>query len=266
MKIFIDPGHGGTDPGARANGLQEKNITLKIALKLRDILQRKYEGHTIKMSRTTDKTISLIERTNLANNWSADYLISIHINAGGGTGFESYTYNGNYKGKEKTNRLRRTLHNQIVKQTDFHNRGKKEANFHMVRESAMPAVLTENGFIDTKEDAQLLKQDSFLEKMARGHALGLAEAFNLPKKSGSNNTATYYRVVAGSFKERKYVDERVNRLKEKGFQSFIDIFKKGGSTYYRVVAGSFKERENADKQVALLKKEGFDAFIDVVKH
>src|SRR5699024_2485270 len=168
--------------------LQEKNITLQIALKLRDILQKEYEGHTIKMSRTTDKTISLLERTNLANNWLADYLISIHINAGGGTGFESYTYNGNYKGKEQTNRLRRTLHNQIVKQTDFYNRGKKEANFHMVRESAMPAVLTENGFIDTKEDAQLLKQDYFVEKIARVNGLGLAEEFNLLKTTDTNDT------------------------------------------------------------------------------
>ena len=56
VKIYLDPGHGGTDPGAQGNGLQEKNVTLAIALKVRDILNRDYEGHTIRMSRSSDAT------------------------------------------------------------------------------------------------------------------------------------------------------------------------------------------------------------------
>jgi len=82
VKIYIDPGHGGNDPGAVANGLREKDLTLKIGLKLRDYLSG-YENVQIRMSRTTDKTVSLSERTNDANKWGADLFVSIHINAGG---------------------------------------------------------------------------------------------------------------------------------------------------------------------------------------
>ncbi|WP_337970017.1 N-acetylmuramoyl-L-alanine amidase, partial [Virgibacillus salexigens] len=171
-KIFIDPGHGGNDPGATANGLREKDLTLEIALKLRNILNNEYEGHSLMLSRTTDQSVTLSSRTNMANNWGADYLVSVHINAGGGIGFESYTYNGSYPGKAETNRLRGIVHNSIVAETEFRDRGKKEANFHMVRESAMPAVLTENGFIDNASDAAALKSDAFLTKIARGHAEG----------------------------------------------------------------------------------------------
>ncbi|GIO24765.1 hypothetical protein J11TS1_33460 [Oceanobacillus sp. J11TS1] len=67
-KIYLDPGHGGTDPGAAGNGLQEKNITLAIALQVRNILNRDYKGHSVRMSRTSDKTVSLAERTKDANN------------------------------------------------------------------------------------------------------------------------------------------------------------------------------------------------------
>src|SRR5699024_8975317 len=77
VKIFIDPGHGGSDGGAAANGLKEKDVTLKIAKKIRSRLGN-YEGVSTKMSRTTDKYISLTGRTNMANSWNADFFLSIH--------------------------------------------------------------------------------------------------------------------------------------------------------------------------------------------
>ena len=257
-KIFIDPGHGGTDPGAQANGLREKDLTLSIALKLRNILNNEYEGHSLLLSRTTDKTLQLGERTTMANNWGANYLVSIHINAGGGTGFESYIYNGSYAGKAETNRLRGLVHDAIVSETGFQNRGKKEANFHMLRESNMHSVLTENGFIDHSADASKLKSDAFLTSIARGHAKGLARALGLKQKSGSG---TYYRVVTGSFVTRQNADIQVNALKAKGFESFIEIYQQSGTTYYRVITGSYQSRANAEQQVARLKNAGFESFI-----
>src|SRR5690625_2267880 len=147
VKIFIDAGHGGSDPGAVGSGLKEKDITLSVALALREILTRRYRGHTLKLSRYTDQTLSLKQRTDLANRWEADYLISIHINAGGGTGFESFIYNGEYPNKRRTNQSRTFIHDEIIRETGFKDRGKKEANFHMLRESSMGAMLTESGFI-----------------------------------------------------------------------------------------------------------------------
>lgn len=180
-KIFIDPGHGGSDPGATRNGLQEKDLTLAISKHIEKLLKN-YQNVQVKLSRTNDKTLSLKQRTDMANAWGADYLVSVHINAGGGTGFESFTYNGNYSGKSSTNQKRNRVHDEAVKTTGFRDRGKKEANFHMVRSSKMPAVLTENGFIDNANDAKLLKQSSFIKKIAQGHVSGLVKAFNLKKK------------------------------------------------------------------------------------
>lgn len=230
-KIFIDAGHGGRDPGASGNGLQEKNLTLTISKKIADIL-KDYEVD-VKLSRTSDQTLSLKQRTDMANKWKADYLISIHINAGGGTGYEDYIYNGPVQ--STTASLRNTIHAEIVKTQSFwRNRGKKKANFHMVRESKMPAMLTENGFIDTKADADKLKKDSHLNKIAQGHANGLIKAFNLKRKAKPKPTPskpsgkeTYFRVVCGSFKERKNAERRKELLEKAGFDGvFLLPFEK----------------------------------------
>ncbi|WP_339183487.1 N-acetylmuramoyl-L-alanine amidase [Oceanobacillus sp. FSL W7-1293] len=181
-RIYIDPGHGGSDPGASANGLQEKDITLDIALRTRDILNEQYSGHTIKLSRTSDVTKSLNARTNEANNWGANFFVSIHINAGNSTGYESFTWNGSYENKERTNAIRNTIHNETVEQTGFTDRGKKQANLHVLRESSAPAILTENGFIDNAADADKLKSAASIEKIAQGHADGIAKALGLPAK------------------------------------------------------------------------------------
>src|SRR5699024_9211638 len=92
VKIFIDPGHGGSDPGAVSNGVQEKVMTLDISKRIERYLNQ-YRGVDIRMSRTNDKTLSLAQRTNAANNWKADFFFSVHINSGGGNGIESFVYN-----------------------------------------------------------------------------------------------------------------------------------------------------------------------------
>ncbi|CAG9620888.1 N-acetylmuramoyl-L-alanine amidase [Sutcliffiella rhizosphaerae] len=190
VKIFIDPAHGGTDPGAVGNGLQEKNLNLQIATRVRDMLINEYNGVTILMSRTGDQTLSLAQRTNAANTWGANFLLSIHINAGGGTGYEDFIYPGV---GAPTTTYQNLIHEEIMKLVNFRNRGKKTANFHMLRESRMPALLTENGFIDNAEDAAKLKTASFIESIARGHVNGIARCFNLPRKT----SGIYHTVVAG---------------------------------------------------------------------
>ncbi|MBN6887435.1 N-acetylmuramoyl-L-alanine amidase [Cytobacillus horneckiae] len=180
VKIFIDPGHGGTDTGATGNGLQEKALTLQIATKIRDLLLREYNNVTIQMSRTGDQTVSLNQRTNAANSWNADFYLSIHINAGGGSGYEDYVYTNV---GASTVSYQNIIHGEVMKAVDFADRGKKQADFHVLRESNMPAILTENGFIDSAADANKLKQSSFIENIAKGHVNGLVKAFNLPKKT-----------------------------------------------------------------------------------
>ncbi len=185
VKIFIDPGHGGNDPGAVGNGLREKDLTLTISKRIKAYLDNNYSGHNTRLSRTGDTTMSLSQRTNAANNWGADYFLSVHINAGGGTGYEDYIYNGNVS--SKTVSIRDVVHAEVVKQiSNVRNRGKKRANFHVVRETRMPAMLSENLFIDTKADADKLKDSKFIDKVAKGHAIGLAKAFKLKKKGNTS--------------------------------------------------------------------------------
>lgn len=184
VKVFIDAGHGGSDTGAVGYGLQEKVLTLTIAKKIESLLKN-YEGVSTKMSRTSDKTLSLTQRTNAANEWGADFFLSVHINAGGGTGYEDYRYS-TLSRDGLTGKQQSTIHNTVmdkIKSYGVFDRGVKSADFHVLRESDMSAILSENLFIDTKKDADLLKQEAFLNALAAGHAEGIAKAFNLKKKA-----------------------------------------------------------------------------------
>ncbi|MFF2446556.1 N-acetylmuramoyl-L-alanine amidase [Neobacillus sp. NPDC058068] len=261
MKLYLDPGHGGADPGASGNGLNEKDITLDIALKIRALLENNYENIEVKMSRTSDTTKGLSERTNEANAWGADYYLAVHINAGGGTGYEDYIYSG-ISDSSATANYQTIIHTEVIKTNQLRDRGKKKANFHVLRESAMPALLSENGFIDNPQDTALLKQFSWRQQAAQGHVNGIAKAFNLKLKPNPPVSGLLYKVIAGSFKSKQNADDRVALLGTKGIESFVHTTVISGETWYRVQAGAYANRENAEKRLTDLKNAGIsDAFI-----
>ncbi|KIQ93899.1 Sporulation-specific N-acetylmuramoyl-L-alanine amidase [Anoxybacillus thermarum] len=180
VRIVIDFGHGGSDPGAVANGLREKDLTMQIGLMIGDMLSD-YEGVEVIYTRSDDRYLSLEERAAIANKAGADFFLSIHINAGGGTGFESYIHNGNVSAK--TLAYQNVIHAEIMKAIGgVKDRGKKRANYAVLRESKMPALLTENLFIDNASDAAKLKSQEFILKIASGHVEGIVKAFGLKKK------------------------------------------------------------------------------------
>lgn len=262
VKIFIDPGHGGTDPGAAANGIEEKNITLQISAKIRNILLAEYEDVSVLMSRTGDQTVSLDNRTNAANNWGADYYLSVHINSGGGSGFESFVYPGVAR---QAVVFQEIIHQKILEQTRLFNRGMKQADLHVLRESKMDAILSENGFIDNAADATLLKDTGFIERLARGHALGISSVFHLKAKRGHSQplphdhvlTSGYFLVQIGAFHDKSNAERLALQVKEKGFQPFI----RQKNNQFKVQIGAFKDRENAGVLVQKAKNAGFEAFI-----
>lgn len=185
-KIIIDPGHGGEDPGATGNGLKEKDLNFELS-KMVAVKLAVYEVNVI-MTRTVDVELGLNERCEIANDASADYFCSLHTNAGGGTGFESYVYTG---AGEHTENLRGMLHDKVAayyKRAGFVDRGKKRANYVVLRETDMPAVLLENLFIDNQKDAIKLRDVSFLDGLAGAIAGGLATALDLPPVSSWNPT------------------------------------------------------------------------------
>lgn len=180
IKLVIDPGHGGEDPGAVGNGLKEKDINLDLGKRVAGKLSS--YNVDVTLTRSSDLDISLEDRSNIANNLEADYFCSFHINAGGGTGFESYIYTN---AADDTENLRNVLHDIIAgyyKKAGLPDRGKKRANFAVLRDTDMPAVLLENLFIDNPADAGKLKDISFLEGLAGSIAGGLVAALGIPLK------------------------------------------------------------------------------------
>ncbi|WP_078392322.1 N-acetylmuramoyl-L-alanine amidase [Shouchella patagoniensis] len=252
VKIFLDPGHGGSDPGAVGNGLQEKTLNLTIALRIRDMLLAEYQNVEVRMSRTGDTAVSLTQRTNLANSWGADYFMSIHINAGGGTGFESFIHTSASSGSVNAQRI---IHPAIIQQIGGVNRGQKAANFAVLRTSTMPAILTENLFIDHANDAALLRDSSFLTRIARGHVNGLVQALNL--QTGGGGGGTIYRVQAGAFSSRANAEALQARLRADGYEALIT--ESGG--LFRVQVGAFSVRANAVALVNELQSKGYEATI-----
>src|SRR3954465_4722822 len=116
MKLYLDPGHGGQDPGAQGHGLDEKDVTLAISLKIRSILQNDYENIDVKMSRSSDTTKSLSQRSSEANAWGADFFLAIHINSGSSSaqGYEDFIYNG-LSSTSKTAHYQDIIHAEVLK-------------------------------------------------------------------------------------------------------------------------------------------------------
>lgn len=226
VKIMLDAGHGGKDSGAVGNGLREKDLTLNIVKKIGDML-KDYEGVEIIYTRTDDRFIELSERAAIANKAKADFFLSVHINAGGGTGFESYVYNGGVSAA--TVAYQNVIHGEIMKAIGgVRDRGKKRANYAVLRETKMPAILTENLFIDNKNDAAKLKSEQFLLQIAYGHVVGLEKALGLKKKENITvqqvnqpSNRGLFKVQIGAFSSEDNAKRLAREAKRKGFNVYI---------------------------------------------
>lgn len=192
LKVFIDKGHGADDPGACGNGMREADIVDVIgnyvALLLAD-----YENVEVKIGPRPagpEKTKRLNPRPEAANAWKADIFVSLHINAGGGTGVETLvSLNASAESKRVANIVNTELV-ALFTSKGMPNRGVKSQDVLVLRKSNMPAILAEYGFIDREKDASLLKTDSFRKECAQATVNGLVKAYNLKKKSGSINAPT----------------------------------------------------------------------------
>ncbi|PTY76970.1 N-acetylmuramoyl-L-alanine amidase [Heyndrickxia sporothermodurans] len=224
--VVIDPGHGGKDPGACANGLKEKDVVLKISKFAKDYLEDGYEGVKVYLTRSTDVFVELSERARFANKKKADLFVSNHINAGGGTGFESYVYTSINVGS-KTETMRGAVHDAVMTVfKGFRDRGRKSANLAVVRETAMPATLLEHLFIDTKKDADFLKSDANLKAIAKAEAKGIAKALGLkakskPSKPSNDKDKSFYKVQTGAFANKENAEKLAAELKKKGYKTYI---------------------------------------------
>lgn len=168
-KVFIGVGHGGSDPGAVANGFYEKNLNLAIAAACNAELVR--HGVETRMSRTTDENDTLTEEIRECNAFGPDLCIDIHNNAGGGDGVEAFYYSGGGTSKA----LAQNVIDAVVS-IGQNSRGIKTkltssgADYYgFIRETYAPAVIVECAFIDNINDIQII--DTEAEQKAMGVAI-----------------------------------------------------------------------------------------------
>ena len=190
--IFLDPGHGGSDSGAVENGVREKDLTLSVYNKVSSRLASL--GYTVLTSRNTDKDVGLVSRADQANKSNADMFLSIHFNAGGrgaSYGIETYYYkpeagytpainkenHNNPERLEKSRKLANKVQQNLLYKTGAYDRGVKRASFAVLRETSIPSILVELGFIDNQEEVSKIKTNEYQEKLADGIVDGIVEYY-----------------------------------------------------------------------------------------
>ena len=181
FKVVIDAGHGGSEPGAVYEGIQEKTLNLEIAKKLNDLLDS--EGILTFMTREDDSYIDLYTRSGLANLMNADLLISIHNNAGdsGTSGSMSLYYPGttNSKGNLSAIKFASIVEKHLTGELGTKDLGIiPRPNLAILRTSTMPAVIAEVGYMTNSSELKELKSAEFQQKAAEALKNAVLEALS----------------------------------------------------------------------------------------
>jgi N-acetylmuramoyl-L-alanine amidase len=184
MKIVIDAGHGGEDPGGVGTGMQEKNIVLDVSKRFKQLLDADTADTagggkwTSLMTRSTDVFVSLAGRSAYSNNQDADRFMSIHSNA-----FSNTTANGtetfSYAEGGTSAALRNLVQDEMIKAWKLTNRGNKVGNYAVLRETAAPAVLHELAFITNATDAAKLGSATERQNAAEAHLKAIQRHYNI---------------------------------------------------------------------------------------
>lgn len=206
--VILDAGHGGMDEGCSSDGIEEKDVNLKLAISLKDKLEE--YGFTVLLTRENDIELSLTDRAEFARKMQGDLLISIHQNAceyEEVSGIEIWYDESFGKGSE---RLARLMRQYLVANTGAVDRGIMETDkLYVIRECGMPACLIETGFLSNIEERQLLIEEAYCEELVQGMADAVWYYFN-PKKM-------YLTFDDGPSKENTEII--LNILKERNIQA-----------------------------------------------
>jgi len=178
--ILLDPGHGGHDTGAQSISkprYQEKSLNLVTAKFVKEYLEQL--GYGVLMTREEDEFISLDRRVQIANDYHATLFVSIHYNSAPSAqaqGVEVFFYPSKEKRRTvKSKRLAQAVLKNVLLETKAKSRGVKPGNFLVIRETTMPAILVEGGFVSNEEELQDLKDPTYLKRLAWGIVRGIEE-------------------------------------------------------------------------------------------
>lgn len=217
--VVLDPGHGGTDPGAVGNGLREKDVVLDVALRAEKHLRR--HGVKVTLTRRSDETLGPSTRVTRTNRAGADAVVSIHCNASeneAARGTETY-HSIFARPGQGGHRLAMCVHPQVVRALRTLDRGIKTKKnpstgrdyYYMIRETKPPAIIVELAFISNPEDARALSRR---EEAAIAIARGIVDYFGLPWQDVAS--------ASGPFKDvpsDHWAADEIRRVKEAGIMS-----------------------------------------------
>lgn len=173
MRIVVDAGHGGVDPGAVGNGLSEEDLNLDVALRVAELLEA--YGFDALLTRDEDEDISLQDRCDMANEADADAFVCIHFDASDKSTANGATVFCYTEASPKAEALADAVHESMYAlfANGMRDRGIQTANFKVLRSTAMPAILIEGGFVSNPNEAVKIGSDEYLDSLAACIAEGV---------------------------------------------------------------------------------------------
>lgn len=230
---MLDAGHGYNTQGKRSpDGMREYEFNRAVANYAKSVLDG-YENTTVYFAHSDSADVPLVTRTNRANELKVDVFVSIHANAFGAggwdsaSGIETFVYTS--KPKEAYD-LAIKVQNNLLRASGLPNRGVKTANFHVLRETHMTAILAECGFMTNKTDQSKLKSESYRKAAAEAIVNALAAQYGLkhkpvpkPQPKPVASSGKLYKVQVGAFSDRNNADKLAAELKSKGYPITIVI-------------------------------------------
>lgn len=250
-RIIIDPGHGGSDPGATFNGRQEKDDALALAMAVGKLLSN--AGFDVVYTRTSDVYNTPFEKATIGNNAGGDLFVSFHRNSsaipGNYSGVQTLVYND--EGLKA--QLARNI-NQNMAALGFEDKGVVERpNLVVLKRTKMPAILLETGFINSEKDNAIY--DERFNEIAQGIADGIIDTLNDNGIVASEGTR--YHVQVGAFRNAQLANNLATQLRNQGFQ--VKIISE--DDLYKVVVGDFEKLDNAVVTEQKLRTLGYNTFI-----
>lgn len=265
-KIALDDGHGMNTAGKRtptlSNGtiMRENEFNSAVVNYLEEELKR-CGFDTVLVAPEIDD-VALSTRVNRANNAAANIYVSIHANAFDGSfagsnpeGVEVFYYKNSLQGK----RLAEDILKQLIQGTQQVNRGIKTDTFYVLKNTKMPAILVEAGFMDNPRESNLLISDSFRREVAREVAIGICNYFKVTyiAKPKVVENKKLYCVQCGAFKNKSNAEDYREDIVKKGYQAFV----KQVDGLHKVQVGAFSVKANAERLSKELAAKGISNFI-----
>lgn len=178
--IYIDPGHGGIDPGATYKDIYEKDINLSIALKLKKELENngaivyltRYDDIDLSISTNNHKKSDLNNRVRAINNSNADLFISIHLNSYGTSWHGVQIF---YDDNNSTNEVLASIMDKNIKNLNGNRTYKKKNNLYLLKNIKIPGILVEVGFLSNENERYLLTNSKYQEKVSKSLCNGIKE-------------------------------------------------------------------------------------------